>query len=109
MDTNVILLLLLVPLIGSLVNVFFGKKLGNGSGIIATVAVLISFILSLLAFIQVNNSKQPIEIELFEWMALANFKVNFGFLLESTFALVVVVCYRNRNLDSLVFDQLHEK
>jgi len=82
MDTNVILLLLLVPLIGSLVNVFFGKKLGNGSGIIATVAVLISFILSLLAFIQVNNSKQPIEIELFEWMALANFKVNFGFLLD---------------------------
>ena len=82
MDTNVILLLLLVPLIGSLVNVFFGKKLGNGSGIIATVAVLISFIISLLAFIQVNNSKQPIEIELFEWMALANFKVNFGFLLD---------------------------
>ncbi|MGG5505653.1 MULTISPECIES: NADH-quinone oxidoreductase subunit L [unclassified Myroides] len=82
MDTNVILLLLLVPLLGSLVNVFFGKKLGNGSGIIATVAVLISFILSLLAFIQVNNSKQPIEIELFEWMALANFNVTFGFLLD---------------------------
>jgi len=82
MDTNVILLLLLVPLIGSLVNVFFGKKLGNGSGIIATVAVLISFIISLLAFIQVNSTKQPIEIELFEWMALANFNVTFGFLLD---------------------------
>ncbi|MBB1149082.1 NADH-quinone oxidoreductase subunit L [Myroides sp. NP-2] len=82
MDTNVILLLLLVPLLGTLVNVFFGKKLGNGSGVIATVAVLISFIISLLAFIQVNNSKQPIEIELFEWMALANFNVTFGFLLD---------------------------
>jgi len=65
-----------------LVNVFFGKKLGNGSGIIATVAVLISFIISLLAFIQVNSTKQPIEIELFEWMALANFNVTFGFLLD---------------------------
>ncbi|WP_413511134.1 NADH-quinone oxidoreductase subunit L [Myroides odoratus] len=82
MDTNVILLLVLVPLIGSLINVFFGKKLGNGSGIIATVAVLISFIISLLAFIQVNSTKQPIEIELFEWMALANFNVTFGFLLD---------------------------
>lgn len=82
MDTNVILLLVLVPLIGSLINVFFGKKLGNGSGIIATVAVLISFIISLLAFIQVNTTKQPIEIELFEWMALANFNVTFGFLLD---------------------------
>lgn len=82
MDTNVILLLLLVPLLGALVNVFFGKKLGNGSGVIATIAVLISFIISLLAFIQVNNSKQPIEIELFEWMALANFNVTFGFLLD---------------------------
>ena len=82
MDTNVILLLLLVPLIGSLVNIFFGKKLGNGSGIIATLAVLISFIISVTAFIQVYNTKEAIQVDLFEWMALANFKVSFGFLLD---------------------------
>lgn len=82
MDTNVILLLLLVPLLGALVNLFFGKKLGNGSGIIATLAVLISFIVTVVAFIQVNTTKMPIQGNLFEWIELANFKISFGFLLD---------------------------
>lgn len=82
MDTNIILLLLLVPLIGALVNIFFGKRLGNTSGIIATVAVLISFVLSLIAFMQVNESKTPIQENLFTWMALENFNISFGILLD---------------------------
>ncbi|TDS65229.1 NADH-quinone oxidoreductase subunit L [Myroides indicus] len=82
MDTNVILLLLLVPLLGALLNICFGKKLGNGSGIIATLAVLVSFIVTVIAFFQVNTTKQPIQSDLFEWMAFANFKVSFGFLLD---------------------------
>ncbi|MEC4112960.1 NADH-quinone oxidoreductase subunit L [Myroides pelagicus] len=82
MDTNVILLLLLVPLIGSLVNIFFGKKLGNGSGIIATIAVLISFIVTVIAFVQVNSTKVAIQGDLFEWIAVDRFTISFGFLLD---------------------------
>lgn len=82
MDTNVILLLLLIPLAGSLVSIFFGKKLGNTAGIIATLAVLLSFILSVFAFVQVHNTKTPIHVELFQWMSLANFNISFGFLLD---------------------------
>ncbi|MTG96708.1 MULTISPECIES: NADH-quinone oxidoreductase subunit L [Myroides] len=82
MDTNVILLLLLVPLLGSLVNIFFGKKLGNGSGIIATLAVLISFIVTVVAFVQVNGTKTPIQGNLFEWIAVEKFSISFGFLLD---------------------------
>lgn len=82
MDTNVILLLLVVPLLGSLVNIFFGKKLGAGSGVLATVAVLVSFVLSVVAFFQVNASGEAIQVALFDWMALENFNISFGFLLD---------------------------
>ncbi|MEC4115677.1 NADH-quinone oxidoreductase subunit L [Myroides phaeus] len=82
MDTNVILLLLLVPLLGSLINIFYGKKLGNSAGVIATFAVLISFIVTVIAFVQVNSTKTPIQVDLFEWIAVAKFKISFGFLLD---------------------------
>lgn len=82
MDTNVILLLLLVPLAGSLINLFFGKKLGNSSGVLATLAVLISFILSVMSFYQVQSTGTPIQVDLFNWIALENFNISFGFLLD---------------------------
>ncbi|MHC5308534.1 NADH-quinone oxidoreductase subunit L [Myroides sp. LJL116] len=82
MDTNIILLLLLVPLLGSIINLLFGKKLGNNSGILATLAILICFIISVFAFIEVDKSGQPIQVDLFQWMALSNFHISFGFLLD---------------------------
>ena len=82
MDTNVILLLLLAPLLGSLVNIFFGKKLGNSAGMIATLAVLISFIITIIAFVQVNGTGEPIQVDLFNWMSTTRFDISFGFLLD---------------------------
>lgn len=82
MDTNVILLLLLVPLAGSLINLFFGKKLGNSSGVLATLAVLISFILSVMSFYQVQSTGKPIQVDLFNWIALESFNISIGFLLD---------------------------
>ena len=82
MDTIIILLLLLVPLLGALVSIFFGKKLGRTSGTISTFAVLIPFIVTIIAFVQVNSTKAIIRQDLFEWMAVSNFKISFGFLLD---------------------------
>lgn len=82
MDTNIILLLLLIPLLGSLVTLFFGKKLGNASGVIATLAVFISFVVSVISFFQVQSTGTPIQVDLFNWIALENFNISFGFLLD---------------------------
>lgn len=82
MDTNVILILILAPLLGSLINIFFGKKLGNTAGIIATLAVLVSFIVTVFAFIQVKNTGVAIQSDLFDWIQVAKFKISFGFLLD---------------------------
>lgn len=82
MDTNVILLLLLTPLLGSLINLFFGKKLGNSAGMIATLAVLISFIITIIAFVQVTGTNEAIQVDLFNWISTARFDISFGFLLD---------------------------
>ncbi len=83
MDTNLALLLLLAPFFGFLLNVFFGKRLGKSlSGIIGTGTVVVSFVVSIYFFMQINQTKQPITIDLFDWIQISNFKVSFGFLLD---------------------------
>ena len=83
MDTNLALVLLLTPLLGFLLNVFFGKNLGKSlSGIIGTLAVVVSFIASIYFFLQISQTKQAIAINLFDWISISNFNVNFGLLLD---------------------------
>lgn len=83
MDTNLALVLLFAPFLGFLINVFFGKTLGKSiSGIIGTLSVAISFTVTIYFFLQINQTKQSISIDLFDWIQISNFKVSFGFLLD---------------------------
>lgn len=83
MELNLLHILLLSPFVGFLLNVFFGKKLGKtASGYLGTLAVVISFIVSCYFFMQVNSTKKPINIDLFDWITLHKFKITFGFLLD---------------------------
>lgn len=83
METSLLLFLLLAPFAGFLFNVFFGKKVSrNVSGTIGTIAVAVSFGIALNFFFQINSTKQPILIDLFNWMTLGNFDVSFSFLLD---------------------------
>lgn len=83
MDTNLALLLLFAPFAGFLLNIFFGKKLSrNLSGILGTLAVAVSFIVTAVFFMEVNNTGKGIMVDIGEWMSLVNFKVNFGFQLD---------------------------
>lgn len=83
MNTNIALVLVLAPFLGFLINVFFGKSLGKSvSGIVGTLSVVISFAATLYFFLSVSASKEPIQISLFDWIQINNFKVDFGFLLD---------------------------
>jgi len=83
MNTNLALLLLLAPFLGFLFNIFFGKKIGkSASGIIGTLTVAVSFVATLFFFLQINETKEAVQIELFNWIQISNFHVNFGFLLD---------------------------
>ena len=83
MNTNIALVLVLAPFLGFLTNVFFGKRLGKTvSGIIGTLSVAVSFVISLYLFGFISVAKEPIQISLFEWIQISNFKLDFGFLLD---------------------------
>jgi len=83
MDKTLALVLLLSPFAGFIFNIFFGKKVSKGiSGAIGTITVLVSFLLSICFFAQLNQNGKPVEISLFEWISVHNFKLDFGLLLD---------------------------
>ena len=83
MDKTLALVLLLSPFAGFLFNVFLGKKVSKGiSGAIGTITVLVSFLMSICFFAQLNQNGKPVEISLFEWISVHNFKLDFGLLLD---------------------------
>lgn len=83
METSLLLTLLLAPLAGFLFNIFFGKAAGKTiSGAVGTLAVSVSFVATLILFMQVLDTKQAIEVSLFEWINFSTFTIDFGFLLD---------------------------
>lgn len=84
METILVLLLLLSPFIGFLINLLIGKRfLGRTlPGIIATVAVLISFVISLIFFIRILSTGEPVHVNLFQWIALGEFTTDLAFTLD---------------------------
>lgn len=83
MDQVYVLLLLLAPFAGFLINVFVGKKLGhNGAGYLATLAVLVSFGVTLKYFLAIAQGGAPVRVELFEWLRIGTLKANLMILLD---------------------------
>ena len=76
--------IVLLPLIGFFINAFFGKMLSKTvSGWIASLAILGSFIFTALLFpsIGINHGK-PLDVNLFDWISVGSFHIQFGFLFD---------------------------
>lgn len=91
---KLVALIPLFPLIGFLINGFFGKKISKGlSGTIASVAVLASFIVSVLIFLDLEHSEIKSQtVCLFSWINSDTLKIPFEFLvdpLSSWFLLII--------------------
>lgn len=83
METGLILLLLVFPLLGFLINLLGGKRLGEKlPGAIATIAVTGSFVISLIYFIRILSIGEAIHVPLFQWIAFSEFKIGFDLLLD---------------------------
>lgn len=83
METTLVLLLLTSPFIGFFINMSVGKRIGKTlPGVIATGAVSVSFIISLIYFIQLLSTGQNIHVPLCEWIALDEFSIKFDFTLD---------------------------
>jgi NADH-ubiquinone oxidoreductase chain 5 len=60
------LAIIVLPLLGSIVAGFFGRKIGvSGSQLITCSCVIITTLLAILAFFEVGLNNIPVSIELF--------------------------------------------
>jgi NADH-ubiquinone oxidoreductase chain 5 len=58
--------IIILPLLGSVVSGFFGRKIGvRGAQFITTFSVIMTTILAILAFFEVGLTNIPVTIELF--------------------------------------------
>jgi NADH-quinone oxidoreductase subunit L len=92
MINNYIWLIPILPLIGFLINGLGRNSLSKGAvGFIGSTVVLLSFVLSLLAFIQINSTGAAIEVELFDWISVGSLHIPFSFLVDQLSSIMLLV------------------
>ena len=84
----------LFPLLGFLINGFFGKKMSKGlSGTIASISVLASFVISVLVFMELQHATEKSHaVNLFSWISSGTLSIPFEFLIDplsSWFLLII--------------------
>ena len=90
---KLIALVPLLPLLGFAINGLLGKKIpGKISGIIASLAVFLSFCISLGIFFELNASSQKSQVvDLFTWIASGNMQIPFSFLVDPLSSLFLLI------------------
>jgi NADH-ubiquinone oxidoreductase chain 5 len=60
------LTIIILPLLGSIVSGFFGRKIGvTGSRFLTSTSIIITTILALISYFEVGFSNNPVSINLF--------------------------------------------
>ena len=78
------LTIITLPLLGSIVSGFFGRKVGvRGAQFITCFNVIVTTILAILAFFEVGFNNIPVSIELFRWIDSEWFNIIWGFEFDS--------------------------
>ena len=86
------LLIIFLPLIGSIISGFLGSKIGPmGAMLVSSSSLFISCICSYIIFFDVALSQSPVYIKLFTWINSGIFDVSWGFLFDSLTVLMLVV------------------
>ena len=78
------LAIIILPLLGSIVSGFFGRKVGvSGAQLITCLAVFTTTALSILAFFEVGMNNAPVSIQLFRWIDSESLNVLWSFNFDS--------------------------
>ena len=83
-------IILLLPLLATVVITLFTQRHANLSARISIVAVLGAFGISLAMFFLFRESKH-VPVEPFEWLTVANFKVELGLQLDPLSLLMLLI------------------
>nr|ATI20331.1 NADH dehydrogenase subunit 5 [Juglanconis sp.] len=83
--------IIILPLLGSIVAGFFGRKVGvRGAQIITCLCVIATTILALLALFEVGFNNIPVTINLFRWIDSEWFNITWGFQFDSLTVLMLI-------------------
>jgi NADH-ubiquinone oxidoreductase chain 5 len=73
-----------LPILGSIISGFFGRKVGvSGAQLISCVCVITTTFLALLTFVEVGLNKSPVKIHLFRWIDAEYLNVSWAFNFDS--------------------------
>jgi NADH-ubiquinone oxidoreductase chain 5 len=73
-----------LPLLGSIVSGFFGRKVGvKGAQIITSLSIIITTLLALIAFFEVGLNNIPVSIYLFKWIDLEYLNIVWSFQFDA--------------------------
>ena len=76
--------IIILPLLGSIVSGFFGRKIGvSGARIITCTCVILTTILAIIAFIEVGLNQIGTKIELFRWIDSESMNIKWTFNFDS--------------------------
>ena len=94
------LLLIFLPLLGFIISISFGRYLSpKGTALITCSFMLLSFILSVVSFLEVGVCRCPVYIRLAPWVDCEMFDASWGFLFDS---LTVTMCFVVTSISTLV-------
>nr|YP_010338879.1 NADH dehydrogenase subunit 5 [Bangia atropurpurea]UNJ18846.1 NADH dehydrogenase subunit 5 [Bangia atropurpurea] len=86
------LLIILLPLIGTLITGLGGRWLGRkGSNLFSTACVIMCFFLSLFAFFEVGLCGVPCYITISSWISSGALNISWGFLFDSLTTTMLIV------------------
>ena len=78
------LAIITLPLLGSIVSGFFGRKVGvSGAQVITCTSVIVTTLLAIIAFFEVGLNNIPVSINLFRWIDSESLNVLWGFHFDS--------------------------
>ena len=78
------LVLIVLPLLGSIVSGFFGRKVGvSGAQLITCSSLIIITIIAIIGFFEVGFNNIPVSIQLFRWIDSESLNVSWGFNFDS--------------------------
>ena len=78
------LALIILPILGSIISGFFGRKIGvSGSQLITCTCIIITTFLSIIAFIEVGLNNIPVTINIFRWVDAETLNISWGFNFDS--------------------------
>jgi len=78
------LALIVLPILGSIMSGFFGRRIGvSGAQIITCSCVITTTILAIFAFLEVGFNNIPVTIHLFRWIDVESLNVSWAFNFDS--------------------------